>query len=256
MKIKTFLLFFMVLVFTCAFTLPANAREIPPQDSSIDYSVGLEFSYNRANILMGEDDLENSMTFNYLALEVDAALLDYLTVGVVAGYNTNYFNDPVDFYDLPLSLRINDERYKSMLLGLRVKSDFFSWKEFSLAAGGEYLYFKLFKEEMLIQLPIVTGAATLKNSLYQVILELMVQYDGFTGLTIFAGPQWNLLKGKFTVSEDLEDLQDVQTLTYKLKNAMGIAAGINFEAGSHFDINAKISMFAKKSFSVEVFYIF
>jgi len=258
MKIKTFLMFFAVFIFMFTFNSALSAGEKKKQTLAygIDYSAGLNFSYNRTSILLGENNVESSMTYTYLALEIDVALLDFLTLGAVAGYNTNYFNDPVDFSNLPLSLRVSEQRYNSMLVGLRAKSDFFSWKEFSLTANGEFLYFKVFKKELPIQLPVVTGTSTVKNSFYQAAVELMVQYDRFSGLTIFAGPQWNMIKGKFTVTETIDALEGIQTLKYKQKNTMGIAAGINFEAGSHFDINAKISLFSKTSFSLEVFYIF
>lgn len=256
MKIKTFLMLFAVFIFAFNSPLPAGEKEKQVLVYDIDYSVGLNFSYNRASILLGENDVESSMTYTYLALEIDVALLDFLTLGAVAGYNTNYFNDPVDFNNLPLSLRVSDQRYNSMVVGVRAKTDFFSWKEFSLAANGEFLYFKVFKKELPIQLPVVSGTSTVKNSFYQAAVELMVQYDRFTGLTIFAGPQLNLVNGKFTVTETIEDLEGIQTLKYKQKNTMGIAAGINVEAGSHFDINAKICLFSKTTFSLEVFYIF
>ncbi|UCH97012.1 MAG: hypothetical protein JSV88_09215 [Candidatus Aminicenantes bacterium] len=256
MKIKIFLLFF--LASTLAL-FPAGQEQTQPTVSrsyGVDYTAGLNFSYNRVAVLMGDDNIENTLVHSYLALEVDVGLMDYLTVGVVAGYDSNDFADPVDFYNLPLSLRLSDQAYNSMVFGLRAKSDFLSWKDFSFNANAEILFFKLFKKEHTIDLPIVTGTSTIKHSFTQVALELLVQYDAFSTFTIFAGPQMNLVKGKITAAENIEELQGEEELEYQQKNTMGFAGGVLFELGSHFDLKVKVNLFSKTSLSVEVFYIF
>jgi hypothetical protein len=256
MKIKIFLLLFTV--FTLAL-LPADQEQTQPTGTKsygIDYTAGLNFSYNRTPVLMGDDDIENTLIHSYLALEVDVGVSDYFTAGIVAGYATNQFDDPMDFYNLPLSLSVSGQSYKSMIFGARVKSDFLSWKDFSLRANGEILFFKLFEKESPINLPIVTGTAAVKQSFSQMTLELLVQYDGFSTFTVFAGPQLNRLKGKITASESIEDLQGEEEFEYKQKNIIGFTGGVNFELSSHFDLNVKVSLFSITSLSVEVFYIF
>ncbi len=256
MKIKFFLLFFTV--FTLAL-FPADQEQTQPTETTalkIDYTAGLNFSYNRTPVLMGEDDIENTSIHSYLALEVDVGVSDYFTAGVVAGYATSQFDDPVDFYNLPLSLSVSSQSYKSMIFGARARSDFLSWHYFSLRANGELLFFKPFEKESPIQLPIVSGTAAVKQSFSQLTLELLVQYDGFSTFTVFAGPQLYRLKGKITASESIEELEGEEEFEYKQKNTMGLTAGVNFELGSHFDLNVKVSLFSKTALSVQAFYIF
>ena len=245
-------------VFTLALLPAAQEQTRPPDTKSlkIDYTAGLNFSYNRTPVLIGDTDIENTLVHSYLAFEVDVGLSDYFAAGIVVGYATNRFNDPVDFYNLPLSLSISGHSSKTMVFGARVKSDFFSRKYFSLRANGEILFFKLFEKENPINLPIVTGTSTVKQSFSWVVLELLVQYDGFSTFTIFAGPQLYHLKGKITASESIEELQGEEEIEYKQKNTLGLTGGVNFKLGSHFDLNVKVSLFSKTSLSVAVFYIF
>jgi hypothetical protein len=258
MQIKFYLLLFTVLVFTLAL-FPADQAQTQPIDTrshGIDFTTGLNFSSNRTPVLMGDDDIKNTLIHSYLALEVDIGVSDFFTAGVVAGYATSQFDDPVDFYNLPLSLSVSSQSYNSMIFGARARSDFLSWKDFSLHANGEILFFKLFEKESSIQLPIVTGISTVKQSFSQMTLELLVQYDGFSTFTVFAGPQLYWLKGKITASESIEELEGEEEFEYKQKNTIGLTGGINFELGSHFDLNLKVSLFSKTSFSIEAFYIF
>ena len=255
MKINIFLF---LTIFTLAL-FPAGqdqAQATGPKSYGIDYTAGLNFCYNRVGVLMGDDNINNTLVHSYLALEVEVGLAEYLRLGVVAGFDSNHFADPVDFYNLPLSLRLNEQSHSSMVFGLRAKSDFFSWRDFSFSANAEILLLKLAKKEQNIDLPIVTGTSTTKQSFSQLTLELLVQYDAFSRLTVFAGPQLNLLKGKITAAEVIEDLQGEEKLTYKQKNTLGLAGGINYELSSHFDLNVKAGLFSRTSLSIEVFYIF
>lgn len=259
MKLKIFLL--LLTAFTLAlFPVPQEetspAQHVQPDSYQIDYSAGLNFCFSRVPVLMGENNLENTLIHSYLALEVEVGVLDFLRLGAVAGFDSNHFGDPVDFLNLPLSLRINDQSYSSMVFGVRVRSDLFSWRDFSFNADAELLFFKPFKKEHTIDLPIATGQSTVKQSFSQVTVELLAQYDGLSSITIFAGPQLNLLKGKMTASETIVDLQGEEKLTYKQKNTLGFAGGVSLELSSHFDLDVKVSLFSKVSLSAEIFYIF
>ncbi len=257
MKTMIFLLLLSALTLTLFPGQEDQTTAAEPQSAAdIDFTAGLKFCYNRVPVLLGEDKTGNSLVHSYLALEIEAGLKDYLILGVVAGYDTNHFNDAVDFYRLPLSLHVDDQSFNSMVFGVKAKSDFFSWKDFSFVAQGELLFFKLFKKEFPIDLPIAKGTSTVKQSFSQLALELLVQYDGFPGFTVFAGPQLNLLKGSLTASEKIEELEGEEKLTYRQKNKMGIAAGINIELSSQLELNVKVNVISKTSLSVEVFYIF
>jgi hypothetical protein len=256
MKINIFLLFLTIFTLTL---LPAGQDQAQSTSSKfydIDYTAGLNFCYNRVSVLMGDDDIKNTLVHSYLALEVELGLSDYLRLGVVAGFDSNHFNGTVDFSSLPLSLRLDDKSHSSMIFGVRAKSDFFSWKDFSFCANGELLFVKVAKEEQDITLPIVTGTSTTKQSFSQLTAELLVQYDAFSRLTIFSGPQLNLLKGKLTAEEIIEELEGEEKISYRQKNTLGLTGGINYELSTHFDLNVRATLFSRTSLSVEIFYIF
>lgn len=263
MKMKTISRLFLITVLSLIIGMGAMAQE--EENSSeekqkktleIDYSVALNFSYNSAQVKIGNNDLENTLVYSYLALEVDLDLMDYLTVGVLAGYNMNHLDDPVDFINLPLSLRLGDENFKSMVLGVRARSEFFSWKDFSFVATGEFLVFKRFEKELPINLPIASGIATVKNSFTQTAVELLVKYEGLETLTIFAGPQLNLINGEVEASHSIEELSGQETLEFKQKQSLGVTAGVHFELGNHFEVDVKAYLLSKTSLSLELFYIF
>lgn len=256
MKIKISLLVITLISLSLALLPAEETKPSPAKSLQIDYSVGLNFNHSRVSVLVGDNNLVNTLNYSYLALELDVGISDYLILGVVAGFNSNHLKDPVDFYNLPLSLRVNEEKFNSMVLGLRAKSEFLSWKDFSFAASGEFLYFKKYEKNLPIQLPVVSGEAIIKNSFNQISIELWAQYDGFSYFTIFAGPQLNFLDGKLEATETIEELEGQEELSYKQENDIGIVAGARFEVGSHFDVNLKVNLISKTSLSVEVFYIF
>jgi hypothetical protein len=222
----------------------------------IDFSTGLNLAYHSVPVLIGDDDIANTLEYTYLALQVDVGLLDFLTIGVVAGFNSNRLTKPVEFDRLPLSLMADGERFNSMIFGIRAQADLLTWKDFSLAAHGDIRLIKRFSKDLPIQLDIVEGTATLKNSFQHLTLDLLVQYDGYSGLTLFAGPQLQIVNGKMTVSELLGNIDAEAELSYHQEKAMGITAGAYYELGGNWDISAKITLLAQTSLSVTLFYVF
>jgi hypothetical protein len=247
----------LVLLFLAVVFLPQQAATAEDENViDIDFSAGLNVEYHSVPVLVGDDEVANTLEFTYLALQVDVGLLDFLTVGVVAGFNSNLFKDPLDFTRLPLSLSTDGERFNSMMFGVRAKSDLLTWGSFSLVANGEILLFKRFTKELPIVLDIVSGTGTLKNSFQQLALELLVQYDGFSGMSIFAGPQLNLINGKMTASELIGNIDAQDELSFHQEKVIGLTAGIYYELGGNLDICAKISLFSQTSLSVTLFYVF
>lgn len=243
-----------VLLFTSAlFLFPG---EKGAGGNKIRYTAGLSFSYNQADVTMGEDKVNNVLIYPYLAIEFGVTFSDYLELGVVAGYNRYQFDGPVDFVNLPLSLRIDNKKLNAVVLGLRAKFDLYSKKKFTLSAGGGFLYFKSSAEEMGIDLPIVSGTAGVNNYFYQVESELSVFYHCFPGFTIFAGPRLNHINGEFKVSEKIGALEGEETLTYRQKGLFGLAAGLDLEVGGHFDFALKLCLFSRMSLSIGIFYVF
>lgn len=235
-----------------------DKTKTPPktQTIGIDFSAALNFSYNRIDVELGSDDLPASMEYSYLALQIDFTLLDFLTAGVVAGYNSNTFKDPVNFFRLPLTLQSEGTRFNSMMFGVRAIADLFSWKDFSFTVNGEALIFKRFEKELPIELNAAAGTALLENNFRQLGLEFLVHYEGLDYITIFAGPQLHLLSGTFSATEKIENIDAMEELEYRQKSTLGLRAGVYYELSSHFDIKASISLLSKISLSVTVFYIF
>lgn len=258
-KIIRVMVAFLALLLLCNHSLYSQDKtETPEKQNSIgiDFSAGLNVSYNRIDVEMGSSDLPASMEYSYLALQIDFTVLDFLTAGIVAGYNTNTFKDPVDFLRLPLSLQSEGTRFNSMMFGVRGIAELFSWKDFSFTVNGEFLLFKRFEKELPIELDAASGKALLENNFRQLGLEFLVHYEGLDSITIFAGPQLHLLNGTFSVKEQIEDINAEEDLDYKQKSTLGLKAGVYYELSNHFDLEASINLFSKTSLSVTVFYLF
>ncbi len=244
---------FIILAVICSLSLGAAETE---NFRSINLNAGLYFSYAKAKILVGDDEVENSLIYPFLTLVLELELSDYLTVGVVAGYNQNHFNEPVDFLQLPLSLRLSKKNNHSMVFGCNLHSEPFDFGDFSLKLKGEFLFFKLFKQEWTVELPVVEGSAEVENSFFQLSANVLLVYQGMENLILYAGPQFNLLNGTIKAYETIEQLQGEQALEFKQKNLFGLMAGAVLALGSQWDLAVNVSMFAKTAVSVELFYIF
>ncbi|MCP4217642.1 MAG: autotransporter domain-containing protein [bacterium] len=257
MKKKLSLLCVLLLLVTASTALFAADTD-EKKTFDVDINVGLTLAYNTTKITIDTPagDVDNTLDYPFAALALEAEIMDYLTIGALAGFNQNNIKDTVDFTQLPLSLRFDNEKNSSMLFGLYAKTEILIRGDFAFAARGQYTYFKLHKNESPITLDIAGGTATSENSFSQLTLDLMAQYDGFGNITIFAGPQMNLITGEYAVSETLESLQGDQTLEYKQKSSFGLVSGVNFDIHDHFTAEITISLFSKTSLSANIFYIF
>ncbi len=253
MKKKLSLLILLICTLVASPLLPAEEET---QSIDIDFTAGLNLSYNTVNIKMGEDNIENSMAYHFAALELEAEILSRLKLAVLAGYTMDSYKNPIEFTGLPLSLRLNKKWNNAMIFGLNVKSDFVSFGYFSLLAKGEFLFFKFFKNDKPIELPVVTGNAAIKNSFYQLTVDLCLMYEGLSGVTLFLGPQLNLLNGKLSIAETIEDIKADQTMEYKQKNLMGLACGMNIDVGGNWELYVKAGLFSKTSLTAGIFYLF
>lgn len=222
----------------------------------VDFNAGLIVSLNNTAVEMGDENLKNSLVYNFFAVALDVDVLDNLTLGILAGLNSNYHADPVDFFQFPVPLRFNEEKSSSMVLGLNARSELLLPGDFSLQGRTGFLYFKLHQNTFAFNLPDVTGNYMMKNSFIEAFFELRVQYDGFSGLTIYAGPQLNLLHGKFSASETTDTLDASASYTYDQKQMVGLVGGVNLDLGDHFVIDAKLTVISKTALSAGIFYVF
>ncbi|MCK4766513.1 MAG: hypothetical protein KAW12_30240 [Candidatus Aminicenantes bacterium] len=253
-KKLTLLTIFVFLVIT----LPLCAFDAAEDDSSagIDFDAGLLFSFNRAKVELGADKTVSTLAYQYMALEIDVEIFSGFTLGVIAGYNRNFFNDPVDFTQLPLTLRVEKMKNSSLLLGANLKAELFSFGDFTLIGKGEFLWFRQFNHESPIELSVVTGNAVVENAFYQATVDLLLKYDRWTGVEIFFGPELYLLDGEISADETIEDIQARQTLEYKQDSLFGFVVGASFEIGSHVELFLSAGLFSKTSFCAGLFYIF
>jgi hypothetical protein len=244
--------FLVALLLIC---LPLGAAAPQENYSSVNLNAGLYLSYNRITILVGSDELENSLTYPFLAMALEVELADFLTVGLIAGYNQNNFNEPVDFLNLPLSLRLKKKVNHSMIFGCNLQSEPVFWGDFSLKLQGEFLFFKLFKQQWDVELPIVEGSAEIANGFIQLSMNLLLVYNGMDSLTLYFGPQFNMISGTVEATESIGALQGEQSLEFKQKNPFGLSAGAVLAIGSHWDLALNISLLARTAMSIELFYI-
>lgn len=227
--------------------------------SDIDYGIGMMVSFNQVPIVLNpasqNAQLENTLNFYYSALNLDASFSDYLSLTAIVGYNINKLRNPLDFINLPLTLRWKDKSVNAPVFGLRVRSDFYSWNDFSVSASGTLLFFTTASAEYPIHLPIVFGNSRFSNHFNQAILEILVKYEGFSNFDVYAGPQFHAIRGTLTASETIQALQGREDLTYKQRKTSGLTGGIEFEAGN-IDVDFRITVIAKTTASVTLSYAF
>jgi hypothetical protein len=227
-----------------------------PQPISITVDPGLEFSFNSIRCLVGTEKTANTFTVlaSRLALKMD--VLEYLSLEVLAGYHYAYANDALDFTTMPLSLRWDREKFSGLLLGIAASSEPYTTGDFSLKVRGEFTFAMEKAKTWEIVLPAVSGQATGDNAFTLLTLDATLQYDGFTGATIFVGPRFNLLHGKFTASESIVDLQGQQEISYRQKNFVGVVGGAIIEIGGNWELYIKASLFARTELMLAIVYVF
>jgi hypothetical protein len=246
--------FLLLILLTIFFSL--SVAETTPRPITFTFYPGLEFSYNSISILSGEQETANTLNFlaSRLALKVD--ILDYLSLEVLAGYHSAHNKSGLDFTQLPLSLRWNRSTFSGFLLGLAISSEPLSFNDFALHLRGEFNVPLTQEVEWAIQSPQVSSTFKGKTSFTLLSLDVTLQYQGFTGITIFAGSRLNLVHGKFTASEIITDLQSIQEIPFSQKNLIGPLAGALIEIGDNLELIFKASFLARSEFSLTVFYIF
>lgn len=222
--------------------------------SGIDFRSGVGFSFNVIDCQIGDAAAANKLTLLYPSLGFDLDVMEYLTVGVFVGYNFAHMKQAVDFVQLPLSMRLDQTKFQGLLFGARLQSQPFSIDDFSLKVAGEILFAREGGKNWDVTLPLVKGTATGKNQFSLTTVDLLFQYEGFTGVTVFAGPRLNLLNGKMTVSEAIESIEGIEELTFKQKHLIGPAAGAVFELGSNWEVSIKGSLVSRLSASLEISY--
>ncbi len=243
------------LVVTVAFSA-FSAAETTTRPVSITVDPGLELSFTQVGSLVGAEKTRNNLNFLASRLVLNIHILDYLSAEVLAGYHYAYASDPIDFTALPLSLRWDREKFSGLLLGAAVSSVPYTLNDFSLKVRGEFIFVMESEKTWDIELPLVSGQAIGDNSFTLLTLDATVQYEGFTGVTLFIGPRLNLLNGKFSADESIEDLLGQQEYSYRQKNLFGALAGAIIEIGANWELHVKAGLLARTEFSLAVFYIF
>lgn len=246
-----FLLLILLVIFS-----PLSAAESKPRPITITFNPGLEFSYNSISILSGEQKTADTLNLITSRLAVKADIFDYLSLEVLAGYHSVHNKNSLDFAQLPLPLRWNRSTFSGFLLGLAIISEPLSLDDFALNLRGEFNFPLAQEMEWEILSPQVSGTFKGKNSFTLLTLDVTLQYQGFTGVTIFAGARLNLLHGKFTASEIIANLPSLQAIPYNQKKLLGPLAGALIEIGDNWELTIKASFLARTELSLAIFYTF
>jgi len=249
---RTWLLLLVLL--TTVFSI--SAAESTSRPIAITFNPGMEFSFTSIKIQSGEQKTANiqNMIASRLALKAD--IFDYLSLEVSAGYPSAFAKEALDFAKLPLSLRWDRSSFSGLLLGLAISSEPLSFSDFVLHLRGEFNIFLAQKKEWQILSSQVSGTFKGENSFNLLTLDMTLQYQGFTGITVFAGPRLNLLHGKFIASEIIADVQSLQEIPFNQKNLLGPLAGALIEIGDNLELTIKASLLARSEFSLAFSYAF
>ncbi len=254
--------FFVLLLFCFVVACPGlNAAGKDKRESKtpdIDINAGITLAYNSAKIKFDEEAGmgPNTLIYPYLALQLEIDAFDFITLGALVGFNSNHFKDPINVTSLPLSLGFDQDKYRSIMFGVNAYSGFYEIGDFTVIGKGEYLYFKMHRNTFDLSLPIASGSATGANSFSQLNVQLLVQYDGFSNISIFFGPQLNLIDGEFKVEETIADLNAESTLKYHQQKTFGLVGGVNFEVGDNLTVELEAALLAKTGFTARILYIF
>ena len=235
---------------------PLSAAASPPRPIAVSLNPGLEFSYNAIAIQCGEQKTLNTLNYLFSRLALKADISDYIALEVLAGYHSAHNKSSLDFTQLPLPLRWNRSPFSGFLLGLAISSEPLSLNDFALHLRGEFDISLVREMEWEIRSPQVNSTFKGKNSFTLLSLDATLQYQGFTGVTIFAGSRLNLLHGKFNASEVIADTLSLQEISYRQKNLAGPLAGALIEIGDNLELTVKASLLARSEFSLTVFYTF
>ncbi len=245
----------LLLILSAAFSSFLTAQSTP-RPISISVDPGLELSFNSIRTLVGPEKTANTFNFLTTRLALKMDVIEYLSVEILAGFHYAYASEPLDFTSMPLSLRWDREKFSGLLLGLAASSEPLTMDDFSLKVRGEFTWAMEKEKTWEIELPTVSGEATGDNAFSLLTLDVTVQYDGFSGVTLFAGPRLSLLNGTFTAAETIIDLQGQQEFSYRQKNFFAVLAGAVIEIGGNWELNVKASLLGRTELSLAVFYIF
>ena len=250
---KKFLLFLLLASSLAVSFLSAQEEK---RASRITFTPSLTLSYNLIDCTLGEDKVENRLVFQYGTLGLDVELLDFLTLGVKAGYNLSHFHDPVDLAELPLTLRLDQSKFQGLVFGLLIKSEPLSFRNFAVKINAEGLYVMENSKQWPVELPLVSGTASVKNRFWLLTLDLVLEFQGFSNPSIFVGPRLNLLRGKISGSEAIESLTGEQSLKVAQANLLGPVAGITYELGDNWELTLKASYLSRLAATLEILYFF
>ncbi|HSQ35048.1 MAG TPA: hypothetical protein VLQ89_03555 [Candidatus Binatia bacterium] len=245
----------LLLVLVTVFPLFA-AAQTASEPITVTFNPGLELSYQSIASLVGTEKTTNALTVLSSRVAVKMDILEYLSMEVLAGYHFAFARDPLDFTELPLSLRWERQKFSGLLLGAALISEPLSFDDFSVHVRGEFTLAMEKNRTWEIELPQVSGQATGDNAFSLLTLDVTMQYQGLTGVTLFLGPRLNLLHGKFSAAESIADLEGKQEFSYRQKNLVGAMAGLTVEIGDNWELTLKASLLARTEACLAVYYVF
>jgi len=250
---------FFILLFSLAFfVFSDNKEKEKKQPVSIPISAGLAFSYEKIDIKTGDSAAANSLTALSGIAEIAVDISDYLTVGVLAGYNRSTIGSPLNFTTLPLSVQITDKAANNngLIWGASVKSEPFSWDDFSLSLKASFVNFSQSAREWSIALNNADGSLNGKLNFFILKVNAVVNYQGLSNFIIFAGPEFSMISGKYNMDETIVDIVGSEEITIKQKSFLTAVAGITWQGFDFFDLTLSGSYFGRKSIALSLVHNF
>jgi len=242
-------------LFFLLFTLTIAADD-SVKTGGFNISTGLAFNYSLTPMSDSEGALENELLLLTPLLLVEVEIFDYVSFGLAAGFNLSYFRQTLDFQELPLSLRLDQERFSGPVFGIYVKSDPVHFGDFLIKARAAYMYYLHGGREWPITLPVESGSAHGASRISELSAEVLLGYQVFSGLRFFVGPHLNLTRSRLKLDQAIGLLAGEQETVMRQQDPLGLLLGVSYDLGSHWEITCKAVFFSRTALNLEFLYVF
>ncbi len=227
-----------------------------PKTSGLNFSTGLAFNLGVIPVQDSEAALSNEIVLMSPALLVELEIFDYISLGVMLGYNLSYHREPLDFQELPLSLRLDQEKFSGPLFGVYAKADPLHFGDFMVKLRAAFTLGLHGGRDWLLELPVVEGTALGRSRLVEMSAEALLGYQGIPNLRLFIGPSLNLLRSTLKLEQEIAELEGLQEIRLRQKRAVGALLGASLDISSHWEASLKAFLLNRTALVLEFLYVF
>ena len=244
----------MICICMVCLCIQAFPAEHDPHSKFTNLCGTLSFSYDNIPIKIGSDKISNQLRIPMARLQLNVKLFHRVRLGVILGFHSAFHKEPVDFVNLPLSLRLDQKKTSAMFFGLGLSTEFLHRGNFCFIINTRFLYYRGFNQDWPINLPVIIGSASGDHSFYQFSSDFLIQFTGYNQITLFWGPQLFLMKGTLSFSETIHDLSNSQSMTYRQSMPVGLICGMTYEISNKITAVAQLHFLSKTAFTFGVHY--